>query len=110
DKSAEEKTDFAKSVLEAKCYVCHQGRKKKNRNAYGSELAKLLDKKKDAKNPKKIIEALEKVAKLPSDAKDKDSPTFGDLIKAGRLPGGSLSDAKKEPAAGSDAKGSGRKG
>ncbi len=96
DKESEEKTDFAKAVLEAKCYTCHQGKKKKHRNRYGAELSKLLDKKKDKKDTKKIIEALEKVAKMPSDAKDKKSPTFGDLIKAGKLPGGSLEDAKKK--------------
>ena len=96
DKESEKKTDFAKAVLEAKCYVCHQGKKKKHRNRYGKELAKLLDKKKDKKDTKKIVEAIEKVAKLHIDAKDKKSPTFGDLIKAGKLPGGSLKDAKKK--------------
>jgi len=110
DKESVEKSDFEKAVLEAKCFVCHQGKKKKNRNAYGMELSKLLHKKKDAKNPEKIIEALEKVAKLHTDAKDEKSPTYGDLIKAGKLPGGSLEDAKKdakkEPADGSDKKGS----
>lgn len=98
DKKSEEKTDFAKLVLKAKCYTCHQGKKKKNRNAYGAELAKLLDKKKDGKKPEKIIEALEKVAKMHSDPNDKKSPTFGELIKEGKLPGGSLEDSKKEPA------------
>jgi len=109
DKNSETKSDLAKAALEAKCYVCHQGKKKKNRNAYGAELSKLLDKKKDKKDAKKIIEALEKVAKLHTDAKDKKSPTYGELIQAGKLPGGSLADLKKEPAsspAGSDGKGS----
>ncbi len=109
DKESEEKTDFAKAVLEAKCYVCHQGKKKKNRNSYGTELSKLLDKKKDKKDTKKIIEALEKVAKMHTEAKDEKSPTYGELIQAGKLPGGPLADAKKEPA-GSESKGSDKKG
>ncbi len=96
DKESETKTDFAKAVLKAKCYVCHQGKKKKHRNRYGEELSKLLDKKKDKKEPKKIIEALEKVAKLHIDPKNEKSLTYGDLIKAGKLPGGSLEDAKKK--------------
>lgn len=96
DKESKEKTDFAKAALEAKCYVCHQGKKKKHRNRYGAELSKLLDKKKDKKDKKKIIEAIEKVAKMHIDAKDEKSPTYGELIKAGKLPGGSLADAKKK--------------
>ena len=110
DKSSPEKSDFEKAVLEAKCFVCHQGKKsKKNRNRYGANLSKLLDKKKDAKNPKKIVEALNKVAKMHIDPKDKESPTFGDLIKSGKLPGGKLEDLKKEPKDGSDKKGSTKK-
>lgn len=98
DKDAPEQTEFSKQVLEAKCFCCHQGRKsKKNRNPYGTELAKLLDRKTDAKNPEKIIEALEKVAKMHTDPKDDKSPTYGDLIKEGKLPGGPLEEAKKEP-------------
>lgn len=101
-KSKAEESKFAKAVLDAKCYLCHQGRKsKKNRNSYGAELAKLLDKKKDKSNKKKMAEAFAKVAKLPTDPKDKQSPTFGDLIKAGKLPGGPLADSKKEPSKGS---------
>jgi len=84
---------FAEVVKDAKCLVCHgknaAGKDdKKVRNAYGKALDKLLDKKADAKNPEKIQEALEKVAKEKVDDKKPDSPTFGDLIKAGKLPGG----------------------
>lgn len=98
DKKAEEKTDFAKAVLEAKCYLCHQGKKsKKNRNCYGQEMSKLLDAKKDKKDKEKIAAAIQKVAKLHTDPKDEKSPTYGDLIKAGKLPCGPLEEAKKEP-------------
>ena len=98
DGKAEQPTDYAKTVLEAKCFVCHQGKKKKkNHNPYGQELKKLLDKKKDKKNPEKIALAIQKVAKLRTDPKDKKSPTYGELIQAGKLPGGSLKEAKKDP-------------
>lgn len=65
------------------CNVCHVGKNKKDRNAYGTALSKLLNKEKDAA---KIEEALKKVEKSNSVADDEKSPTFGDLIKAGKLP------------------------
>ena len=96
-----EETDkeFAKEVKSNKtgCFLCHQGKKKKNLNPYGVELGKLLDKKKDAKDKKKIAEALEKVAKIHTDPKDKKSPTYGDRIKKNQFPGGPLEEVKKEP-------------
>ena len=79
---------LAAAVETAKCNVCHAGKSKKERNAYGEALATLLDKKEDAKNVQKIKESLEKVAGMPSDAAKPDSPTFGALIKEGKLPGG----------------------
>lgn len=96
--AADKATDFAKEAKKAGCFVCHQGKLRKNQNLYGQELAKLLDKKADMKNPEKIIEALKKVEALHSVAGDDKSPTFGDLIKEGKLPGGPLDEAKKEPA------------
>jgi hypothetical protein len=92
----------------AKCYICHQGKKsKKNNNIYGLQLKPLLDKKKNKENKKdaklgeenkqKIIAALKKVSLLHTDPKDKKSPTYGELIKQGKLPGGKLEDAMKEP-------------
>lgn len=96
-----EKTDkdFAKLIKSNKtgCFACHQGKKKKNQNPYGAELAKLLDKKKDAKDKEKIIASIKKVEKIHTDAKDKKSPTYGDLIKKNKLPGGPLEEVKKEP-------------
>jgi hypothetical protein len=83
-----EETAFAAAVKTAKCNVCHVGTKKKDRNAYGDALDALLDKKADLKNKPKIQEALDKVAEMKSDANDPNSPTFGDLIKQGKLPGG----------------------
>jgi hypothetical protein len=83
----EEGTPLAAEVDKAKCNVCHVGKSKKDRNAYGQALAELLDKKEDKENKEKIRQALETVASKPS-AGD-GSPTFGDLIKQGKLPGGS---------------------
>lgn len=77
---------LAAAVEGAKCNVCHKGTSKKERNAYGEALAALLDKKEDAKNVEKIKESLTKVADMASDGKS--GPTFGALIKEGKLPGG----------------------
>jgi hypothetical protein len=68
------------------CNVCHVGAKnKKLKNDYGKALGELI-KKDDAKNTDKIKAAMEEVAAMPSDAEDKDSPTFGTLIEEGKLP------------------------
>lgn len=96
DSKEKKDQDFANLVAEVKCDVCHTGKSKKDRNPYGVELAKLLDKATDKDNQEKIQEVLTKVEKLPSDAKDKKSPTFGDLIKAGKLPGGKPAEKKED--------------
>lgn len=67
-----------------KCNVCHMGKNKKDRNAYGTALAGALEK--NEKDVQKIKDALAKVAAMASDGKS--GPTFGDLIKQGKLPGG----------------------
>lgn len=80
---------FADAVKAANCNVCHAGKtNKKMRNEYGKALDELLDKKADMKDTVKIQDALEKVAGMKSDPKDPGSPTFGELIKQGKLPGG----------------------
>jgi len=79
-----------------KCFVCHQGKKKKDRNPYGIALSELLTKK-DKKDTEKIVKALKAVDKIHTNPKDEKSPTYGELIKAGKLPGGSLEDAMKSP-------------
>ena len=76
---------LAAAVETAKCNLCLKGKEKKDRNAYGEALAELLDKKEDAKNVDKIRKALETVA---AKASPDGGPTFGELIKAGKLPGG----------------------
>lgn len=82
----EDGTPLAAEVEKAKCNVCHVGKSKKDRNAYGEALAELLDKKEDKDNKDKIRQALETVAAKPSAGAG--SPTFGALIKEGKLPGG----------------------
>lgn len=83
-----EGTPLAAEVETAKCNVCHKGTKKTDRNAYGEALAKLLDKKTDRDDVEKIRKALETVANESSNPNDPAAPTFGDLIEAGKLPGG----------------------
>jgi hypothetical protein len=85
----------------AKCNVCHvAGQEKKARNAYGQKLSTLLKKdnfKADRlkaepeKATAEIVAALEAVAAMKSG--DDNSPTFGELIAQGKLPGGDLAPA-----------------
>lgn len=88
DPSTPEEKALAAAVGQAKCNVCHVGKKKKDRNAYGEALSVLLDKKKDMKDKAKIQAALDKVAAMKSNPDDPGSPTFGELIEQGKLPGG----------------------
>lgn len=84
-------TDVEKALAakaeKAKCNVCHKGKTKKERNAYGEALSGFL-KKEDEKDVKKIQETLDKVADMKSKKDDDSSPTFGELLKKGELPGG----------------------
>jgi hypothetical protein len=98
--------EFSKLVKSNKtgCLVCHQGKKRKHHNSYGIHLTELLDKKKDVKDKEKIIAALKKVEKMHVDPDDKKSPTYGELIKANKLPGGPLETVKKEPEQGEEDK------
>ncbi len=82
---AKDKT-FAEAVEKVKCNVCHEGKLKKNRNEYGKALGQLLSRKTDTENKEKIIAALKKVEVKHVDPNDEKSPTFGDRIKAGKLP------------------------
>lgn len=74
---------LAKAAGEAKCNVCHDknSMSKKDRNAYGEALAKIL--KKTEKDPDKIREAIKKV-----EAEKVGDTTYGDLINGGKLPAG----------------------
>jgi cytochrome c2 len=93
---------FAESVDKAegsgKCLICHQGKKsKESRNAFGKEVGKLLDRKKDARNLEKISAALKKALAAPIDPKKPKGETYMDRLKKSQWPGGKLEDLKKEP-------------
>ncbi len=74
---------FADAAVKAKCTICHMGDSKKNRNGFGRELAKLLHNEKDSA---KIDEAFDSVLKMKADPQDPNSPTYGELMKQGKLP------------------------
>ncbi len=80
---------FTAAVEKAKCAVCHVGKTKKVRNDYGKALGALVTKK-DAKDTAKIQEALDKIHGAKSKPDDASSPTFGELIEQGKLPGGDV--------------------
>jgi hypothetical protein len=99
-----EETALATAVKTANCGLCHtkppdDESSKKVRNTYGKAISKFIpdvigkpeptdvEKKGLRKAPAKIQSLLEKAAGEPSDAKDPKSPTFGELIKQGKLPG-----------------------
>lgn len=65
------------------CAVCHPDKDKKKRNNYGVALTGKLEKKNES-DEAKIKEALTKTEGEKSATEGK---TFGDLIKAGELPG-----------------------
>jgi hypothetical protein len=56
------------------------------RNVYGQALDQLIEK--TEKDPAKIEAALDEVAKQKSNPDDANSPTFGELLAQGKLPGG----------------------
>ncbi len=87
DSSAPKDVRFAAAFAEARCDVCHSGMKKEERNVYGRALAELLDWQEDRDNKEKIQSALDKVAGMKRDPKNEESPTFGQLIEQGKLPG-----------------------
>ncbi|MEX2172568.1 MAG: hypothetical protein WD851_24825 [Pirellulales bacterium] len=95
-----ENAEYVNAVKkEAKCWLCHQGKNRKHHNAYGIHLTDLLTKK-DIKEVEKIVKALDTVAALRSNPDDENSKTYGEMIAAGELPGGSVEECKEEPAEG----------
>src|SRR5262249_2128465 len=83
----EAEKSLAAAYQKAKCNTCHVGTTKKKRNDYGQALNTLLTKK-DVKDKEKIKGALDTVAKMKSKKNDEGSPTLGELIEQGKLPGG----------------------
>lgn len=76
------KDKYGMELKDANCAVCHPTKDKKERNAYGKKVAEVLGAK-NVKDGEKIAAALEKVA---GEKNDKTGKTFGDMIKAGKLP------------------------
>ena len=79
------------SFVEAKCNVCHTGMSKKEKNEYGKAVGKFLTKAKykeiqeeEAKAKSYILEGLQKA----EGEKSSSGKTYGELLKAGTLPGG----------------------
>ena len=110
--------EFQDAVKKQSCNVCHvKGEKKDVRNAYGEELAKLVEgsakeridkagdaaakKAEKAKLVKEIEEAFKKVEEMKSDPEKEDSETFGQRLKSNKLPidppAASGGDDKEEP-------------
>jgi hypothetical protein len=83
-KYTKDNAELAKLVDTTKCNVCHQGTSKKVRNDYGKALDTMLEKT-DKMNKDKIQKALDSVYAEKVPGKEE---TFGDRIKAGKLPGG----------------------
>ena len=82
---------FVEAIETAKCNVCHEGMSKKMKNEYGKAVGKFLTKAKyneikddEAAAKKYILEGLQKVEAEKSAA----GKSYGDLLKAGQLPGG----------------------
>ena len=68
---------------ETRCAICHCGTSKKGHNDYGEAIEKMLDGK-NVKDRAAIEKALRIVERDPSKVHGK---TFGDLIRAGKMPG-----------------------
>jgi hypothetical protein len=79
-----------------RCFICHQGKIRKNHNLFGDHLVPLLDRRKDAKDQEKILATLKQVVVLPFDPANPAGETYLDRIQAGKWPGGELEDLKQE--------------
>lgn len=81
----------AEAATEAKCNVCHFGTSKKNRNDFGVALSKLgvtKDNYNSLKDDEAKLNATLKAAfKKVESQKSVKGPTFGEIIKSGKLPG-----------------------
>ena len=98
EKHPDKKFAEAMDKPDARCFVCHQGKKsKKHHNAFGVHLVDLLDRKKDLKDDKKIADSIKKVLAMKVDPKNDKSETYLDRLKASKWPGGELEALKKEP-------------
>jgi hypothetical protein len=81
---------FNAAVEKKDCSLCHLPKPRKGFNAYGTQLKKLLNAKRDGQNAQSIRAAMKKVAQMKSNPDDPDSPTFGERIRQGKLPVGEI--------------------
>jgi hypothetical protein len=88
--------EYAKLVKKPanRCFVCHVGKKRSHRNAYGALMEEGLEWKKDAKDKEKILA----VIKQAGEGKFDDNTTFAQRIEASKFPAGELEELKKDPA------------
>jgi hypothetical protein len=91
--------EFAAAVKKpaVRCFVCHQGKNRKNHNPFGDYLVEMLDRKKDLRDVEKISASIKKALEMHVDPKDDKSETYADRLKASKWPGGELEELKKEP-------------
>jgi len=76
---------LARAVEAAQCRICHPGDDKHKLNAYGAQLGQYVNHF-DKEKTERILDSLEKISERRVDPFDKNSPTFGALIKKGQLP------------------------
>ncbi len=72
----------SKMLIDKKCGICHPGKTKKEKSAYGQAVGKGLSKRKET-DKNKIVKALKDAEKMPSPTEGK---TFGDYIEKDELP------------------------
>ncbi|WP_145112531.1 hypothetical protein [Gimesia panareensis] len=72
----------SKMLISKKCGICHPGKTKKEKSAYGEAVGKGLDKRKET-DKDKIVKAIKAAAKMPSPVEGK---TFGDFIEKDEMP------------------------
>jgi hypothetical protein len=92
DPQTDAEQQLSDAASKAKCYICHvKGEDKEVRNEYGEALAKYLDddnfskERRDAEPEKVKQEIWEGLEKVEAD-KNAAGETFGDLLRAGKLP------------------------
>jgi hypothetical protein len=90
-KDGSKNAKFVEAIDTAKCNVCHEGESKKMKNEYGKAVGKYLTKAKyneikedEAAAKKYILEGLQKAEA----EKNGGGKSFGEMMKAGSLPGG----------------------
>ncbi len=85
DGTADEQA-YAELLNKTKCNICHMGKTKKERNAFGKAMSEFL--KKGEKDKAVIAKAIDDAGAKKSVTDDDASPTFAELIAQFKLPGG----------------------